>query len=40
MTDLDEAIATYESLFGARLEQREELVEQNPAVIYTQEFDP
>jgi methylmalonyl-CoA/ethylmalonyl-CoA epimerase len=28
VTDLDEAIATYESLFGARLEQREELVEQ------------
>jgi methylmalonyl-CoA/ethylmalonyl-CoA epimerase len=28
VTDLDEAIATYESLFGAELEQREELVEQ------------
>jgi methylmalonyl-CoA/ethylmalonyl-CoA epimerase len=28
VTDLDEAIATYESLFGARLEHREELVEQ------------
>jgi methylmalonyl-CoA epimerase len=28
VTDLDEAIETYSSLFGARLEQREELVEQ------------
>ena len=28
VTDLDEAIATYSSLFGARLERREELVEQ------------
>lgn len=28
VADLDEAIATYESLFGARLEHREELVEQ------------
>jgi len=28
VSDLDEAIATYESLFGARLEQREELVDQ------------
>jgi methylmalonyl-CoA/ethylmalonyl-CoA epimerase len=28
VTDLDEAIATYESLFAARLEQREPLVEQ------------
>ena len=28
VTDLDEAIATYESLFGARVERREALVEQ------------
>ena len=28
VTDLDEAIATYENLFGARLEQRQELVDQ------------
>ena len=28
VNDLDEAIATYESFFGAQLEQREELVEQ------------
>jgi len=28
VTDLDEAIATYERLFGARLEQREPLVDQ------------
>ena len=28
VTDLDEAIATYESLFAARLEHREPLVEQ------------
>jgi methylmalonyl-CoA/ethylmalonyl-CoA epimerase len=28
VTDLDEAIATYEQLFGARLEHREPLVEQ------------
>ena len=28
VTDLDEAIATYEGLFGARLEHRESLVEQ------------
>ena len=28
VTDLDEAIATYSALFGARLEHREELVEQ------------
>ena len=28
VTDLDEAIATFESLFGARLEHREELVDQ------------
>ena len=28
VTDLDEAIATYETLFGARLEHREPLVEQ------------
>ena len=28
VTDLDEAIATYEQLFGARLEHREPLVDQ------------
>jgi methylmalonyl-CoA epimerase len=28
VADLDEAIATYESLFGARVEQRESLVDQ------------
>jgi methylmalonyl-CoA epimerase len=28
VTDLDEAIATYEALFGARLERRESLVDQ------------
>jgi methylmalonyl-CoA epimerase len=28
VTDLDEAIATYGNLFGARLEQRQELVDQ------------
>jgi methylmalonyl-CoA/ethylmalonyl-CoA epimerase len=28
VTDLDEAIATYETLFGAQLEQRQPLVEQ------------